>query len=220
MTLTANGPAFVIAISGAPGSGKTTLAKALARDLGGAPILDYDSYEQITIWPPERVAVWLGRGAPIAEVPLPGLAADLAALKQGRAVADRARGGTMRVSRAGPRAIVFDTLLGRAHQDSGLLIDYLIWLDVPLDVALARKVRSFTAEARGDLRAGASLLSHIDTYLGHYEDLLRPTYAIQRQRVRPGADLVLPAAPLAALRDEALSALMRAVPDATSETSE
>lgn len=214
-----SGPAFLVAVAGPPGSGKTSLAEALSRQLGGAPILSYDAYERITAWPPDRVADWLRRGAPLAEVPLPGLATDLAALKRGESVPDRARGGSLRLPRGEPRVALFDTLLGRAHAGTGCHIDYLIWLDVPFDVALARKLRSFTAEALRDPRAGPPLLTSLDAYLGRYEDLLRPTYAIQRQRVRPGADLVLPAAPLADLLAAALPALARALPAASAEIS-
>ncbi|MEA1831390.1 uridine kinase [Methylobacterium durans] len=212
-----SGPAFVVAVAGPPGSGKTSLTEALSRHLGGAPIVSYDAYERITDWPPDRVADWLRRGAPLAEVPLPGLATDLAALRRGEAVPDRARGGTLRLGRAEPRIALFDTLLGRAHAGTGAFIDLLIWLDVPLDVALARKLRSFTAEALRDPRAGPPLLAALDAYLGRYETLLRPTYAIQRERVRPGADLVLPAAPLADLLTAALPALARAMPRAAAE---
>ena len=188
---------LVLAVSGPPGSGKSTLCRALS-DHFGAPVLAYDAYEAITAWPPERVAAWLAEGAPFDAVPVPGYAEDLARLRRGEPVPDRERGGTLRLSRRGARpVIVLDTLLGRAHPGTAAQIDHLVWLDLPLDVALARKLRSFTAEARRDPSAAPGFLAALDAYLGRYDTLLHPVYALQRERVRPAADQVLGAGTLA-----------------------
>ncbi|MGW5840924.1 uridine kinase [Methylorubrum extorquens] len=199
---------FVLAVSGPPGSGKTTLSHALSERFGGAPVLAYDAYEEITGWPPERVAAWLAGGAPLDAVPVPGLAEDLARLRRGKPVPDRERGGTLRLSRRAARpVIVLDTLLGRAHPGTGAQIDHLVWLDLPLDVALARKLRSFTGAARRDPTAAPGLLEALDAYLGRYDALLHPTYALQRERVRPAADQILGAGTLAAHLDAVQSAI-------------
>ena len=188
---------FVLAVAGPPGSGKTTLSRALAERLGGAPVLSYDAYETITGWPPERVAAWLADGAPLDAVPVPGLAEDLAQLRQGEPVPDRERGGTLRLPRRGPRPVIVpDTLLGRAHPGTGQQIDHLVWLDLPLDGALARELRSFTEEARRDPSSAPGFLAALDADLGRYDALLHPTYALQRERVRPAADQILRAGTL------------------------
>ncbi|GEO98824.1 hypothetical protein MHA02_12120 [Methylobacterium haplocladii] len=206
-----------MAVAGPPGSGKTTLSRALAERLG-APVLSYDAYEEITGWPPERVSAWMARGAPLDEIPVPGLAADLARLRNGEPVRDREGGRMLRLNGtvAGRPVIVFDTLLGRAHAGTGPLIDHLIWLDLPLDVALARKLRSFTGEARRDPSGAPGLLHALDAYLCRYDALLHPTYLLQRDRVRPGADKILGLGTLADHLAEALGALTALVAPAAS----
>ena len=45
----------VIVISGSVGSGKMTLIRTLVENLGGAPTLIFDEYEQFAEWPAEIV---------------------------------------------------------------------------------------------------------------------------------------------------------------------
>lgn len=214
-----SGP-FVLAVAGPPGSGKSTLSHALSETFGGAPVLAYDAYEAVTTWPPEQVAAWLARGAPFDALPVPELAEDLARLRRGEPVPDRERGGTLRPARrgAGRPVIVLDTLLGRAHPGTGRQIDHLVWLDLPLDIALARKLRSFTEGARREPSAASRLLGALDAYLGRYDMLLHPTYALQRDRIRPAADQILgagtPAEHVAAIRS-AIQPILMAAPTPT-----
>lgn len=182
-------PIRVIAVSGPPGSGKSSLAVALARRLGGAPVVSYDSYEQITGRPAAEVEGWLTTGADIGAIPVPGLVEDLASLKSGEAVPDRAGGR----SRRAMDFVVFDTLIGKAHPPTAGLIDALLWIDLPLDIALARKIRRTIADERGrrGRRDFDGLTEWLDGYLAHYQRFVRKAYLMQRVRVAPGADHVL-----------------------------
>lgn len=198
----------VIAISGPPGSGKSTLATALAERLGAA-LLSYDDYEEITGRSPRAIEAWLAGGAPLAEVAVPGLREDLLALRAGAPVRHRPAG---RAGRGGG-AVVHDTLVGRAHPATADLVDFMIWIETPLDVALARKLRRVVGAVRGR-RDLEGLQGWLETYLGHYEGFVRRAYLLQRDRIAPGADLTLdgldPAADLAdraafAIRDRLLS---------------
>ena len=179
----------VIAVSGPPGSGKSTLARALAARLG-APLVAYDSYETATARPADEVEAWVAEGAEVSALSVPGLVEDLAALKAGEAVRDRAGGGALR---AAGGHVVLDTLLGRAHGPSGALVDRLAWIDLPLDLALARKLRRVVQaeRARRGRRDFEALAGWLDTYFGHYERFVRAAYLVQAERVQPGADLTL-----------------------------
>lgn len=183
------GEAKVIAVSGPPGSGKSTLAHALAARLDDASVLEMDHYERMTEMPIEEVARWVARGADHDEMPMPRLAEHLERLRQGQAVVDPSTGGTILPR----RFLVFETHFGRAHASTGPLIDLLVWLDTPPDVALARNLRRFVAALGRPLPADSMReeLRWIEGYLAGYESVIGDLVRLQAERVRPAADLVI-----------------------------
>lgn len=178
----------VIAIAGPVGAGKSTLVRGLAARLDDATELYFDHYERMTEQPIEKIREWMRNGADLNEMPVPGLSEALHALKAGRAVQDPLTGvQVMPASR-----ILFETQFGRQHAATGQHIDLLIWIDTPLDVALARKVRQFSSEldqhAPKEVSAFAPWLQgYLDNYLGVVGGLLR----LQRDTVGASADLVV-----------------------------
>ena len=171
---------YVVAVSGPTGSGKTALVQGLVRQLGDACALHMDDYERMTREPIGDVQRWAERGANFDELAVPLLGEHLARLKAGQSVRDIT-----------PRKyIVFETQFGRGHTATAALIDLLIWIDVPLELALARKLKAFAADA---LRDGnpRERLAWLDAYLGNYLALVRRLLVLQVGRVRPRADLVL-----------------------------
>lgn len=189
----------VIGISGAPGSGKSTLARALAELLGDATAIHMDHYERMTARPIAEIEAWAARGGDVNELPVPDLDEHLAALKAGLPVTDPATGATLRPA----RFIVFETQFGRDHRATGRHIDLLVWLDTPREVALARTLRRLVAEALAAPPAEhRPRLEWLGGYLENYLAVVRGLVARQRERVLPGADLVLAGAgePLALAR--------------------
>lgn len=166
----------VIAIAAPVGGGKSSLAAALARALGDAPLLSFDDYQQATRQSVPELESWLAAGADFNALQAPGLAEQL----------DRLRGD------AGQGWLVFEMPLGRAWQPAASAIDLLVWLDVPLDVALARKLRELAgAAASAPPDEAHAALQWIDDYLGHYLAVVRKVFLAQRERVPGGADLEL-----------------------------
>ena len=184
------GPISLIGICGPPGSGKTTLARALVPLLGDAVHIEMDDYQRMTELPLEQIAGWFARGADHDELPVPHLAEHLALLKQGRSVVNPATGAVIRPA----RFIVLETHFGRAHRATGGLIDMLLWMDTPADVALARNLRTFMAPWLAPSTAGpaqADGLAWLDGYLSSYLALVAELLVVQRQRLRGAADLLV-----------------------------
>lgn len=167
----------VIAVAGPVGAGKSSLTQALARALGDAPVLRFDDYQQATRQSVEQLEQWLSAGADFNTLEAPGL---LDALEQ-------LRGG------AGESGwLVFEMPLGRAYRNTAGHIDLLVWLDIPLDVALARKLRELAGSA---LAAGgpniADTLHWMHDYLAHYMAVVRRVLLAQQACVKAEADLVV-----------------------------
>ena len=178
----------VIAVSGPPGAGKSSLVQALAAVLPDSTAIQFDHYERMTRQPIEEVRRWMDEGADIERLPVPGLGEALAALKQGHAVLDPTANKQIEAA----QNILFETQFGRAHSPTGRHVDFLAWIDTPLDIALARKIRQFAREldSRDPAEAAAFgdwLSAYLDNYLGVVGNLLR----FQRDKVAAQADIVV-----------------------------
>jgi len=182
---------IVLAIAGLPGAGKSTLAQALAARLPGALVLDHDHYEAFTARSPQEIEAWLEGGGSYDMIDVSSLVADLETLRQGGAILDRGRGQSGHAS----RFVVLETPLGRAHPALRAHIDFLVWLDVPADVALARRLAGFVEDARQEIDPDRlrRFVVWLDGYLHNYMKIVYPATILQRQRVTPECDLVLPA---------------------------
>lgn len=166
----------VIAISGHPGCGKTTLCSRI-RTRFGVPVINYDDHETITDRSPAEIATWLGNGA------------DYNAIDLGEMVEEIERLLSYEGTPA-PRFILVDTLVGRAHAEAGRLIDFSVWIDVPADIALARKLRQAAAKA-ALVDDPSAFPAWLDAWLGHYERFISAAYRGQHERVRPLADEII-----------------------------
>lgn len=177
----------MIAVAAPIGGGKSALVQGLAAALGGAASLHFDDYELATRQSPEQLARWIAAGADFNSLRAPGFAAALHALRRGEAVADPAGAEPIRPS----RFLVIEMPLGRAYAETAELIDFLVWVDTPLDLALARNLRSLTVAALAENADPRGFLRWLDAYLGQYLDQVRLILELQRTRVAPAADLVL-----------------------------
>jgi len=157
----------VLAICGRPGAGKTTLAIAAAEALG-RQLICHDDFETMTERPPEQIADWLARGAPVEEMPVPGL-----------------RDALLSAS----RPVVLDTPVGVLHPACADQIGVSVWLDCSPDRALARKLLQYIAEQ--DPGAGPGFGDWMTGFLAHHLEFVAPLLEIQEAQLRPRCDLIL-----------------------------
>jgi uridine kinase len=153
---------LTIGVSAAAGGGKSTLVRALGERIDGAVMVFFDDHP-VTM--PANPLQWLAEGADFNEWKSDSLDAELTSLRERRI------------------PVVFEAPLGRAHTATGRFIDLLVFIDTPLEVALARWVRRRMGEN--------SSAEEIPVLLDIYETVLRPVYLEQRRQVMPGADLVV-----------------------------
>jgi uridine kinase len=192
---------YVIAVAGPAGGGKSSLVGALLGTLRDATAIHVDSYQRITDRPVREIARWMERGADFDEFSIPLLSDHLAALKRGQPVVDPQTGREI----APAKYILFETHFGRAHRDTGKHVDLLLWIDTPLDVALARNVI--------DLIAARESFAGLQRYLGSYLEDVRRLRLMQRERICADAEVVLDgAAPFEAMLGEAQRAILDRLP--------
>ena len=89
--------------------------------------------------------------------------------------------------------VLVDGPLGRAHPPTAGMIDFLVFLDTPLDIALARVVRGQAGRATrsSEPEAARNFAVWLEGYLDNYARFMRRSYDVQRMTVMPQADLVL-----------------------------
>ena len=137
-------------------------SKALVASIEQAVAVHFDDHP---IDLPSSPLDWLQAGADFNEWGCQGLIDELTTL--------RSQGAE----------VVVEAPLGRAQRASGELIDFPVFIDTPLEVALARWVRRRLSEGmRPD-----EIAAHLDLY----ESMRRPVYVEQRRQVVPEADLVV-----------------------------
>ena len=112
--------------------------------------------------------------------------------------------------------VVFEMPLGREYSATAPLIDLLIWVDVPLDVALARKLKEFTGSFLSRRQhAPQEFVVWVDNYLDHYLTAIRDVLCIQEARVRANADVVVDGRnSLEAMVQQAMQEIVKRCPEA------
>jgi uridine kinase len=125
---------FVIAIAGTSGAGKSTLIERLVERLGNANALGLDDYQDSSIYPPVRQ--WLEGGSDPNQFQTPQFSADALALKQGKSIIHPA---TREVVEPAPY-LLLEEPFGRARASMRGLIDFLVYIEIPLEIAHARKI--------------------------------------------------------------------------------
>jgi uridine kinase len=180
-------PAFVVAVSGTSGAGKSTLIARTASRLGGAAHLHFDDY--IVLGNDiEEITIWLDGGGNPDWLATPRLVADLRRLMTGNAVI---RPNGARGVQPAP-VIIVEEPFGRSRAEMAPLIDLAVHLEVPPEVALARRVlREIQAHAGSGSGGHAEWLAGTAGQLQAFLAVGRDAYRAAERSAREVADLVL-----------------------------
>ena len=131
----------IIGISGISGSGKSHLVTAVATKLN-ATCLVWDDFDDISEGP-THYAKWYQSGANYDAWDYPKLAQALHLLKADHALMHP----TLNFKLLPTNYIIFDSPLGRLHNQTGCFIDVWFHITIPLDVALVRRtLRDFSSQ--------------------------------------------------------------------------
>ncbi len=166
---------IVIGISGISGAGKSTLIKKLAGTLKATFIM-WDDYDVISQGPEDYVK-WYEAGKNYDDWIYDDLANTLKKLREGCKVICPATKQELYPT----NYIFFDAPLGYCHKATGKHIDYLIYLDTPLDIALARRLlRDYQSHLEPQ-----KMLEELNYYLAHS----RPLYILNTEE--KASDLII-----------------------------
>ena len=186
---------FVVAVSSAPGGGKTTLVTGAAELLGAATLF-FDDYRDASTYPPD-LTKWVADGADLNLWKTPKFAEDLAALKRGERIESAAGGATISPT----EFIVIEEPMGRGRDEMAKSIDFVALIDTPLDIALARRfLRLADTNPLADIEQTTKeqLRAHVEGLAGFvtgelrsYLDVSRAVYIAVREQVAADCDLIL-----------------------------
>ncbi len=160
----------VIAISGVSGAGKTTLVHKVASRLGDATTLFFDHYHHAQgSAEPDDLNAWLGNGGDPNAFTRPLMTQHLRRLLNGEAVTNPHDGTTTNPA----NFVVMDELFGRGRTELHNLINFVVCINVPLEVAFARSLSRIGEEVDSDARLGEVVRAMTQMYL---HGGLRETY--------------------------------------------
>ncbi|WNQ11972.1 hypothetical protein MJA45_02620 [Paenibacillus aurantius] len=152
---------LIISISGVSGGGKTTFTKHMSKSVPGSAALHFDDYE---LEGPEDICEWIERGGDPAEWKLEPLLADLLHF----------------IEQDWVEYVWLDYPFGRDYPALAGLIDLTVFVDTPLDIALARRILRDCPQASAE-----EILADLTGYLKRG----RPAYLHMLENTRPRSDL-------------------------------
>ena len=163
---------YVIAITSVSGGGKTALTQLVAKSLDSCAAFYFDDFDASNVYP-DDFCEWHARGAKVEEFDCPGMH---------KAVCDA-------IAHNAVQYVLLDFPFGREHQRFKDLIDLSVFLDTPLDVAMARRIgRDFVESA---VASGGNRMRALTEDLSHYVTKARYLFLAHQDLYRAKSDVVL-----------------------------
>ncbi|WP_342559938.1 hypothetical protein NSQ95_15840 [Psychrobacillus sp. FSL W7-1457] len=153
---------FVISVAAVSGGGKTTVVKQLIKALHNSKALYFDDYE---LGGPHNFREWIIRGANYDEWDIAPFKKDLINLIEEPL-----------------EYIVLDCPFAKMHKAGSVYIDMTVFIDTPLDIAMARRVlRDFQG------KSGEEIIKDMENYNAGG----RAGYLEMLKTIMPNSDLVV-----------------------------
>ena len=153
---------FVIALSAVSGGGKTTVSRLLSREMINSKVLCYDHYDFVG---PDDIVSWIDGGGDPNEWDITPFITNLEELLNEPL-----------------DFIILDFPFSYQHKQVQKYIDFSIFIDTPLDIALARRVIRDHQESSNE---------NIMIDMNHYISRGRRAYLSMHTMIQPSADLVV-----------------------------
>ena len=174
---------YIIAVSGNTGAGKSTLVKEIARGLNDATTLFFDAYQATTNYPPDMMErLSRGEGIDLSVVKSPDFDRDIAALKSGKMLVD-----PWGRERLPTEYIIVEEPFGRCRGGVGNLLDFVVHIEIPKDISLARRI---LRDTQGE-KEPKETLTNVSQYLSIYLGGLRNGYEQVINTAAANADLIV-----------------------------
>jgi uridine kinase len=173
---------FVLAIAGTSGAGKSTIVDLLGKALDGAAILRFDDYADEDTYPGDFQS-FIDRGCPLNELKSARFVADVQAWRAGHAVTPPHTDVAVEPA----KILILEEPTGRSRDVMRPLVDYVFYLDLPYDIALARRLLRLI-ETVSDADSG---IQAIRTNLGWFMTVGHVVYRAIGQQVMAEADLLV-----------------------------
>lgn len=162
---------FVISVNSVSGGGKTALSLALHEALPNSVLFRFDEFDESNVYPDDFYN-WSQRGGDVEEFDCPGMHAAVVA----------------EVQRGIAKQIVLDFPFGRGHTRFRDLIDLAVFVDTPLDVAMARRIlRDYDSDSS---RSAGEKLNKLRDDMSNYLERARYPY-LDTYRDKVNSDLIL-----------------------------
>jgi uridine kinase len=165
--------ATVVSISGPSGSGKSSIVKAVMNLLPNAYSLHFDDYKETTKFP-ENLTRWLSEGCNPNDFVTFKMVEDLKALR----------------NQSGVSWVILEEPFGRGRIALSGLIDFVVCIDIPLEVAFARTIKRAACTVPENVEASVLIKSIIE-FVDQYLTVSRDSYAIVNKNVKKDCNLVV-----------------------------
>jgi uridine kinase len=171
---------YVLCIAGVSGSGKSTIAVEMHKMVKNSVPLFFDSYFSLSSFPDD-----FDYGPVFNEWKTPAFSKDISELKNNKPITHPIQKKEIKPA----KLIIIDDMTGRERDEMKNLIDFVVLLDYPNELSMARVFKKI-AEYCGD-----DLKKLKETIIEHYDDCVRNRiwdYNIkQNNLVRKNADMII-----------------------------